>query len=58
VTTSEYHDVRERLIAQEMRRKRDPQDRRPQLRVPSRPGDATDDTKDERPTIKRRDFED
>jgi beta-barrel assembly-enhancing protease len=57
VTTSEYHDIRERLIAQEMRRKRDPQDRRPQLRVSTRPGDTAGDTKDERPTVKRRDLE-
>jgi predicted Zn-dependent protease len=55
VTTSEYRDVRERLIAQEARRKGDPREGRPQLRIPARPGQQDD--KDERPTIKRRELE-
>jgi beta-barrel assembly-enhancing protease len=54
VTTSEYRDMRERLIAQEARRKGESKDG-PQLRISTRPGD---DSKDDRPTIKRRDLDD
>jgi predicted Zn-dependent protease len=59
VNTSEYQDMRERLITLEGRRKSDTQDpNRPQLRVA--PGAANPDgasqDKDERPTIKRRDL--
>ena len=57
ITTSEYHDVRERLIASENRRKTDQNDNRPRLRVA--PGSGTSgqqDDKDDRPTIKRRDL--
>jgi hypothetical protein len=65
VTTSEYGDVRERLIAREARRKAKDDDR-PVLRV--RPGDgkAADDPSDvdpsdvdssgDRPTLKRHDL--
>jgi predicted Zn-dependent protease len=54
VTTSEYGDVRERLIARDADRK--PKDDRPVLRV--RPGDgkADDAQSDERPTLKRHDL--
>ena len=55
VTTSEYRDVRERLIAQDARQKGDAQDGRPRLKVGTRPGSDSQDDKDERPTIKRRD---
>jgi hypothetical protein len=61
ITTSEYHDVRARLIASESRRKSDDNENRPRLRVapgsgngPGNPGQQDD--KDERPTIKRRDL--
>ncbi|HEY2015155.1 MAG TPA: M48 family metalloprotease, partial [Bryobacteraceae bacterium] len=54
VTTSEYHDMRERLIASENRRKSDENDGRPRLRVS--PGAGKPDQEDERPTIKRRDL--
>jgi predicted Zn-dependent protease len=58
ITTSEYRDIRERLIAQESRRKTDDKDGRPVLRV--RPGDGKVDDpagkQDDRPTIKRRDL--
>jgi predicted Zn-dependent protease len=61
VNTSEYHDIRERLIAAEARRKSDSTDpNRPRLRVA--PGaanpDGKIDDKDDRPTIKRRDLMD
>jgi predicted Zn-dependent protease len=57
VNTSEYTDMRERLIAADARRKNEPNDRRPRLKVAtgSRP-DA--DQKDERPTIRRRELVD
>lgn len=55
VTTSEYRDVRERLIASESRKKGD--ERKPQLRISTRPGDEPS-TSDERPTIKRRELQD
>jgi beta-barrel assembly-enhancing protease len=54
VTSSEYQNVRDRLIAQDARRKGDGQDGRPRLRIGGR-GDSQPDDKDERPTIKRRD---
>jgi len=58
VTTSEYHDVRERLIAQDARRKGDGrQDGRPRLKIGTPSGSDPQDDKDEdRPTIKRRDL--
>lgn len=54
VTTSEYRDVRERLITRENRRKVDDKDGRPVLRV--RPGDGKPGDDADRPTIKRRDL--
>jgi predicted Zn-dependent protease len=57
VSTSEYRDMRERLIRLENRRKAD-DPRHPQLRVApgsGRPDDPGDD-KDERPTIRRREL--
>ncbi|SPF40266.1 Peptidase M48, Ste24p [Candidatus Sulfopaludibacter sp. SbA4] len=57
VTTSEYHDVRARLIAAQNRRKSDENDGRPRLRVAPGSGQpGQQDDKDERPTIKRRDL--
>jgi predicted Zn-dependent protease len=58
VTTSEYRDVRERVIAQENRRKTDPKDGRPVLHQKAN-GKVDDDPaaqQDDRPTIKRRDL--
>jgi predicted Zn-dependent protease len=53
VTTSEYRDVRERLIARDPSRKSDTG--RPVLRV--KPGDGkADDDSDDRPTLKRHDL--
>jgi hypothetical protein len=55
VTTSEYRDVRERLIARDAGRKGDAKDGRPVLRV--RPGDGkVDDDSDGTPTLKRHDL--
>ena len=58
VTTSEYRDMRERLLASQNRRKSDDTEGRPRLRVA--PGSAKPDEqgsdKDERPTIRRRDL--
>jgi predicted Zn-dependent protease len=58
ITTSEYRDLRERLIQSQSRRKADDSDGRPHLRVA--PGtakpDDQDSDKDGRPTIKRRDL--
>jgi predicted Zn-dependent protease len=56
VTTSEYRDVRERLLAREAHPKSDEKDGRPVLHV--RPGgaDNSSDKQDDRPTIKRRDL--
>ena len=51
VTTSEYTQMRERLMTQENRRKTDSKDGRPTLKV-----DASGPA-DERPTVKRRDLE-
>jgi len=60
VTTSEYGDVRERLIARDAGRKQDDKDGRPVLRV--KPGDGKvadpDAQSDGRPTLKRHDFTD
>ena len=58
VTTSEYHDMRERLIASQNRRKGDENDNRPHLRIApgsAKPDDQSSD-KDERPTLRRRDL--
>jgi predicted Zn-dependent protease len=54
ITTSEYAQVRERLISQDTGRKSDT--RKPVLHV--RPGDGTvEDNPDETPTLKRHDLE-
>jgi hypothetical protein len=54
VTTSEYRDVRERLIARDAAGKSNAKDGRPVLRV--RPGDGKVDDPDDRPTLKRHDL--
>jgi len=58
VNTSEYRDVRERLIARDAGRKADRKDGRPVLRV--KPGDGKvddpDAQSDDRPTLKRHDL--
>ena len=57
ITTSEYHNIRERLIASQNRRKTDENDNRPRLRVApgaGQPGQPDDN--DDRPTIRRRDL--
>ena len=55
VTTSEYEQVRERVMALEGRRKANPGDNKPVLRTnPGGNSDKSDD--DGRPTIKRRDL--
>jgi predicted Zn-dependent protease len=56
VSTSEYHDMRERLIGRDHRQK--PDDARPTLRRSTGNGTAADDKQDpaERPTIRRRDL--
>ena len=57
ITTSEYHDMRERLLAAENRRKTDENDNRPRLRVaPGAGKDGQPDSGDDRPTIRRRDL--
>jgi predicted Zn-dependent protease len=56
VTTSEYRDMRERLIAQDASRKGEAQDGRPRLKVGTNKSDPQDGTTDERPTIRRRDL--
>jgi beta-barrel assembly-enhancing protease len=57
VNTSEYTDMRERLIAADARRKNEPNDGRPRLKVA--PGSRPEgDEKDERPTIRRRELVD
>jgi predicted Zn-dependent protease len=58
ITTSEYGEMRERLIRLEGRRKGDPSNGRPTLRVaPGADPQGGDDTdKDGRPTIRRRDL--
>jgi hypothetical protein len=58
VTTSDYGEMRDRLIRLEGRRKGAPADGRPVLRVaPGADPQGTDDTdKDGRPTIRRRDL--
>jgi predicted Zn-dependent protease len=58
VTTSEYRDVRERLIARDTGRK-DKDQNRPKLRVRSGDGKVDDDPdaqSDDRPTLKRHDL--
>lgn len=54
VNTSEYIQMRERLINAEMRRKNS--DGRPLLRVTPGDGKTPQDEKDERPTVRRRDL--
>lgn len=58
VTTSEYHDLRERMIQQQSRRKTDDSDGRPHLRVSPGTGKSDDPAsdKDDRPTVRRRDL--
>ena len=57
VNTSEYQDMRERLITQEMRRKSDTQDpNRPRLRVAPGAANPEDGQQEDRPTIKRREL--
>jgi predicted Zn-dependent protease len=57
VTTSEYHDVRERLIASESRRKTEENDNRPHLQVaPGSGKSGQQDGEDDRPTIRRQDL--
>jgi predicted Zn-dependent protease len=59
VTTSEYREVRERLLALEARRQTDDKDGRPALRVKPSDGKSDDPAADDnRPTIKRRDLMD
>jgi len=54
VTTSEYHDMRERLLTLEDRRKPEGSDNQPRLRrAPGQTGDDPDG--DQRPTLRRRD---
>jgi predicted Zn-dependent protease len=58
VSTSEYHDMRERLIESQSRRQAGDTDGRPRLRVAPGTG-KTDDQgsdKDDRPTIRRREL--
>jgi len=57
ITTSEYHDVRERLLASENRRKTDGDDNRPHLQVaPGSGKSGQQDGDDDRPTIRRQDL--
>jgi predicted Zn-dependent protease len=57
VSTSEYHDMRERLIRLEERRKGDGRDGRPQLRVAPGAGRPEQDPQPEdRPTVRRREW--
>ncbi len=51
VTTSEYTQIRERVMAQEAGRKKDPRNERPTLKIG--PGAGGVQLPDERPTIKR-----
>jgi len=57
VSTSEYHDMRERLITLDERRKADEPGNKPRLRVAPGSGQPGDQNgPDERPTIRRRDL--
>lgn len=58
VSTSEYRDMRERLIASQNRRKSDENDGRPHLRIAPGTGKSDDQgsDKDDRPTIRRREL--
>jgi len=57
VTTSEYRDMRERLIGMDNRRKNNDNDRKPTLRRAPGAGKPDDqDSPDQRPTIRRRDL--
>jgi predicted Zn-dependent protease len=58
VSTSEYHDMRERLIESQSRRKADDTDGRPHLRIAPGTGKSDDpgSGKDDRPTIRRREL--
>jgi predicted Zn-dependent protease len=58
VSTSEYHDMRERLIGLENRRKSQENDRKPKLRVAPGAGKPDGETEEDRPTIRRRDLVD
>jgi predicted Zn-dependent protease len=56
VTTSEYMNIRERLIAASNTKGEAQQDGRPRLKVSTRPDAQQEDGKEERPTMKRRDL--
>ena len=58
VSTSEYRDIRERLIRLDARRKSDDKDGRPKLRVSPGAGSTSpqDPQPDDRPTIRRREL--
>jgi predicted Zn-dependent protease len=56
VTTSEYRDIRERVIAQDASRQNDGRAARPQLKTGTRSG-APDDAGSDRPTIRRRELD-
>jgi predicted Zn-dependent protease len=58
VSTSEYHDMRERLIESQTRRKANDSDGRPHLRVAPGTGKSDDAGSDDRPTIRRRELMD
>jgi beta-barrel assembly-enhancing protease len=58
VSTSEYHDLRERLIESQSHRKSNDTDGRPHLRIAPGTGkpDDPESDKDDRPTIRRREL--
>ena len=56
VTTSEYRNVRERLIEKQAARKADEKDGRPRLRVAPGAGKPEPQDTEDRPTIRRRDL--
>jgi predicted Zn-dependent protease len=56
VTTSEYREVRDRLLARDSGRKQENQDGRPMLRKRSGDTQGDDPAQGDRPTIKRRDL--
>jgi len=56
VSTSEYHDMRERLIQSQNRRKSDENGNRPRLRAAPGTGQSGDSAQDDRPTIRRREL--
>jgi hypothetical protein len=56
VSTSEYRDMRERLLKLEGRRKSEDRDGRPQLRRREADPNSGEDADKERPTVRRRDL--